>query len=176
MQTNGYAAGMPRRPPSPAAYPPAAAFAPPFLDPGPLADDELALHVEELHAANPAYGIVPSYGFAIRRRRGDVRVGQISLRLSDAERFLLYYGQIGYGVDASFRGHGYASRAVRLLVPFARRHAFPELWITCGPENTASRRTCENAGFRFVEIVPVPLAYQGAGITAERCRYHLALG
>ena len=166
---------MPRRPPLPAAYPPPAAFAPPFLDPGELADDEVALRVTELHLAQPAYGIVASYAFAIHRRRDEVRVGQISLRLSDAERFLLYYGQIGYGVDAPYRGYGYASRAVRLLVPFARRHAFPELWITCGPENVASRRTCEKAGFRFVEIVPVPLAYQGAGITGERCRYHLGL-
>ena len=39
----------------------------------------------------------------------------------------------------------------------------------------ASRRTLENAGFTFVEIVPVPLMYQGAGITAERCRYYRAL-
>ncbi len=150
-------------------------FPAPFLDPGTLADESIALRVTELQRANPPYGIVPSYTFAIHRRRGDLRVGQISLRLSDAERFLLYYGQIGYGVDAMHRGHGYASRAVRLLVPLARRHAFPELWITCGPENVASRRTLENAGFHFVEIVPVPVAYQGAGITAERCRYHLPL-
>ncbi len=167
---------MPRRLPSPAAYPTAVAYAPPFLDPGELADDKITLRVEELFQANPPYGIVPSYGFVICRRRDDARAGHISLRLSDAERFLLYYGQIGYGVDVMHRGEGYASRAVRLLLPLARRLGFPELWITCGPENVASRRTCEHAGFRFVEIVPVPLAYQGAGITAERCRYHLALG
>ena len=165
----------PRRPPAPAAYPAADAFTPPFLDPGPLADEAITLRVAQLQAANPAYGIVSAYSFAIHRRHDDARVGQISLRLSDAERFLLYYGQIGYGVDVMHRGHGYASRAVRLLLPLAERHDFPELWITCGPENTASRRTCERAGFTFVEIVPVPLAYQGAGITAERCRYWRAL-
>ncbi len=164
-----------RRRPSPVGYPPPEAFTAPFFDPGELADDVITLRVAELHQANPSYGIVASYAFVIHRRLDDARVGQISLRLSDAERFLLYYGQIGYGVDAMHRGHGYASRAVRLLVPLARRHAFSELWITCGPENTASRRTCENAGFRFVEIVAVPLAYQGAGITGERCRYHLPL-
>lgn len=166
---------MPRRSSSAADSLPPAVYLPPFLDPGVLADDVVALRVEELHPANPAYGVVPSYAFTIHRRTDDLRVGQISLRLSDAERFLLYYGQIGYGVDAAHRGQGYASRAVRLLLPFARRHGFPELWITCGPENVASRRTCENAGFTFVEIVPVPLAYQGAGITAERCRYYRAL-
>lgn len=164
-----------RRRPSPAGYPPPEAFTAPFLDPGVLADDVITLRVAELHAANPPYGIVASYAFAMHRTRDDLRVGQISLRLSDAERFLLYYGQIGYGVDVMHRGHGYASRAVQLLLPFARRHAFPELWITCGPENLASRRTLENAGFRFVEIVAVPIAFQGAGITAERCRYHRAL-
>ena len=164
-----------RRRPSPVGYPPPAAFTAPFLDPGSLADDAITVRVAELHHANPPYGIVASYAFAIHRRRDDLRVGQISLRLSDEERFLLYYGQIGYGVDVMHRGHGYASRAVRLLVPFARRHGFHELWITCGPENIASRRTLEKAGFRFVEIVAVPVAFQGAGITAERCRYHLAL-
>ena len=164
-----------RRRPSPVGYPPPDAFTAPFLDPGPLADDAITLRVAELHQANPAFGIVASYAFAIHRRHDDLRVGQISLRLTDDERFLLYYGQIGYGVDVMHRGHGYASRGVRLLVPLARRHGFPELWITCGPENIASRRTLENAGFRFVEIVAVPVAYQGAGITAERCRYHLAL-
>ena len=167
---------MPRRPLPAAAPVPPAPYLAPFLDPGLLADDTITLRVEELHPANPAYGVVPSYAFAIHRRTDGARVGQISLRLSDAERFLLYYGRIGYGVDLEHRGHGYASRAVRLLVPFAWRHGFPELWITCGPENVASRRTCENAGFTFVEIVPVPLAYQGAGITAERCRYYRALG
>ena len=164
-----------RRRPTPVGYPPPEAFTAPFLDPGPLEDEAIALRVAELHRANASYGIVPSYAFAIHRQRDDLRVGQISLRLTEAERFLLYYGQIGYGVDVMHRGHGYASRAVRLLVPLARRHAFPELWVTCGPENVASRRTLENAGFRFVEIVPVPVAYQGAGITAERCRYHLPL-
>lgn len=164
-----------RRRPTPVGYPLPEAFTSPFLDPGVLADDAIALRVAELHQADPSYGIVASYAFAIHRQRDDLRVGQISLRLTDVERFLLYYGQIGYGVDVMHRGHGYASRAVRLLVPFARRHAFSELWITCGPENIASRRTIENAGFRFVEVVQVPVAYQGAGITAERCRYQCAL-
>ena len=165
---------MRRRSPA-VGYPPPNAFIAPFVDPGPLADDAVRVRVAELHQANPAYGIVASYAFAIHRCRDDLRVGHISLRLTDEERFLLYYGQIGYGVDVMHRGHGYASRAVRLLLPLARRHGFPELWITCGPENLASRRTLENAGFRFVEIVAVPVAYQGAGITAERCRYHLQL-
>lgn len=31
-----------------------------------------------------------------------------------------------------------------------------ELWITCNPDNRASRRTCELAGAALMEIVDLP--------------------
>jgi tagatose 1,6-diphosphate aldolase len=53
----------------------------------------------------------------------------------------------------------------------------PELWITCNPENIASRRTCEAAGADFVEIVDLPSdidMYQEG--ERQKCRYRLKLG
>ena len=35
---------------------------------------------------------------------------------------------------------------MRLLLPLARRHGLQTVWITCNPDNWASRRTCELAG------------------------------
>ena len=39
---------------------------------------------------------------------------------------------------------------------FARRLGLSPLWITCNPENVASRRTCERAGGTLVETVKLP--------------------
>jgi tagatose 1,6-diphosphate aldolase len=51
-----------------------------------------------------------------------------------------------------------------------------ELWITCNPENVASRRTCEFAGAEFVEIVDLPtnidMYLEGE---RQKCRYRLAV-
>jgi tagatose 1,6-diphosphate aldolase len=50
------------------------------------------------------------------------------------------------------------------------------LWITCNPDNHASRRTCERLGARLVEIVPVPKTdpLYARGET-EKCRYRIEL-
>jgi tagatose 1,6-diphosphate aldolase len=63
-----------------------------------------------------------------------------------------------------------------LLLPLARRHGLKDLWITCNPDNLASRRTCELAGAEFVEIVDLP-ANSGMYRRGDRqkCRYRLDL-
>ena len=38
----------------------------------------------------------------------------------------------------------------------ARRHGLATVWITCNPDNRASRRTCELTGAQLVEIVDLP--------------------
>jgi tagatose 1,6-diphosphate aldolase len=105
-----------------------------------------------------------------------VIAGRIDLRVGDTEHLRYYAGQIGYGVEPLHRGHPYAARAVRLLMPLARRHGLAELWITCNPDNIASRRTCELAGAEFVEIVDLPpdndMYRRGE---RQKCRYRLAL-
>jgi tagatose 1,6-diphosphate aldolase len=74
------------------------------------------------------------------------------------------------------RGRHYAERAARLLLPLARRHGMSELWITCNPDNAASRRTCERLGGELVEIVPIPPdhAFYSRGERAK-CRYLIRL-
>jgi predicted acetyltransferase len=42
------------------------------------------------------------------------------------------------------------------LFPIAKHLKFEGLWITCDPENTASRRSLELAGAKFIEVVNVP--------------------
>ena len=61
-------------------------------------------------------------------------------------------------------------------MPVARAHGINPLWLTCDPDNIASRRTCELAGAQFVEVVDVPAnCIIGRSGHLKKCRYRLNL-
>jgi predicted acetyltransferase len=101
-------------------------------------------------------------------------VGSIGLRLGYGKNLEMYLGHIGYHVFPPARGRHFAERSCRLLFPLAKAHGFKTLWITCNPDNMASRRTIERLGAVLVETVPVPkenaLYLQG---DREKCRYRM---
>ncbi len=135
--------------------------------------DGHGLRLEYLHTAEHPACNVPSRYYRMVNAAGE-EVGTINLRLASTSGVILYAGHIGYGVHPEYRGHHYAARAVRLLIPVAHRHGIDPLWITTDPENTASRRTLERAGAVYVETVPV--LYNNAIFLAghpRKCRYHL---
>ncbi len=148
-----------------------------FLEPGDLSDGVVELRLVDTHPADPVKGWVPYYVFHIHRVEAGNRVGEIHLRIGNTGHMRLYGGHIAYGVRPEYRGNHFAERAVRLVVPLAIRHGMVELWITCNPENTASRRTCELAGAEFMGIVDLPPdtdMYQEG--ERRKCRYRLSLG
>lgn len=67
--------------------------------------------------------------------------------------------------------HGYATRAVRLIQQLAREHALSPLWILIAPDNVASRRTVERAGFRLIDIVAASPEALAIDVAPEVCRY-----
>ncbi len=147
-----------------------------FLDPGPLSDGELWLELAERYPGDRARGCVPAYVFRMRLAgRGDA-AGRLVLRIGDGPNLTHYAGHVGYGVEPPFRGRRLAARAVVLALPLALRHGVNPLWITCNPDNAASRRTCELAGGIFVEIVDVPPDHElhKAG-EPRKCRYRFDL-
>jgi predicted acetyltransferase len=147
-----------------------------FHDPGRLIDEDLELVLIDKYPGDPTFRWAPAYQFKMARLGQDDLVGRIDLRMGNSEHILMYAGHIGYGVEVAHRGHHYAARACRLLMPLARSHGLRELWITCNPDNIASRRTCELAGAIFVEIVDLPKDTE-MYLRGERkkCRYRLDL-
>ncbi|MGA3043320.1 MAG: GNAT family N-acetyltransferase [Bryobacteraceae bacterium] len=147
-----------------------------FLEPGELRDDDVSLRLVATHPADPTKNWVPYYVLHIVSAKTGRRAGEIHLRIGNTEHMRLYGGHVAYGVRPEFRGNHFAARALRLLMPLARRHGLSELWITCNPENVASRRTCELAGAELTEIVDLPPhvdMYQEG--ERQKCRYRLDL-
>jgi predicted acetyltransferase len=143
-----------------------------FRDPGELVDGELRVVVRERLPANPGRGWAPMYRFDMTV--AGERVGAIDLRLGATEFMVRYAGQVGYGVDPLHRGHRYAARSLRLIMPLGRAHGLDPLWITCNPDNFASRRTCELAGAVLEEIVDLPRdCDMYADGDRQKCRYRL---
>jgi predicted acetyltransferase len=119
---------------------------------------------------------VPTLFFHIVRIDDGRRVGEINLRLGSNPHIERFAGHIGYTIDPAHRGHRYAARAVRLLTPLAREHGINPLWLTCDPDNLASRRCCELAGAQFIEVVDVPescIIHRSGH--PRKCRYRLDL-
>ncbi len=145
------------------------------IDPGVLRDGDLELKLvsfttHEVHRT-------PAYHFHMVHAVTGEELGNINLRVGSTRHLECFAGHIGYGVNEPHRGHRYAARSLCLLIPLARRLGLDPLWITCDPDNFASRRTLELAGAQFVEVVAVPedSEIHRSG-HPEKCRYRLSLG
>lgn len=118
---------------------------------------------------------VPTYNFRMVDNATGEEAGSIRLRVGSSRHILCYAGHVGYAVNPPYRGHRYAARSLRLLLPLAAQLGIDPLWITCDPENAASRRTLELAGAEFIEIVEVPpdcIIFQSGH--PRKCRYRLS--
>jgi ribosomal-protein-alanine N-acetyltransferase len=83
--------------------------------------------------------------FAIANGGGEV-VGAIGLRL---HRQYSVNGSVGYWVAQEARGQGVATAALRLLARWALEEVgLPRLELVTDPENVASQKVAERAGFR----------------------------
>ncbi len=117
------------------------------LDPAlpPISDGVITLELEKMVLADNKTGFVPAYRFAIKEVESGKRVGDCDLRVGYV-RGTYFGGNVGYEVDEAFRGHGYAARAVKLMLPVAKRHGMPFVRICCNPDNAASKATILHAG------------------------------
>ena len=122
-----------------------------FYDTIDLRTEEIFLKLEKTVDADLVKGWLPAYHFKICLLDGtevgicDFRVGEIYLG-----------GNIGYEVYEPYRGNYYAGKACLLLLELAGQHGMNHIYITCNPDNFASRKTCEYAGGVLEAIVDLP--------------------
>jgi len=115
------------------------------------------------------------YEFAMIHTHRRTMMVKIRLRIASA-RALRYPGHIGYDVAPKYRGHRYAARSCQLLLPLARSHGLKAVWLTVNPENTASRKTCQLLGARYIETVRIPRDHELYHVCKRYCRrYRLSL-
>ncbi|MHC1786875.1 MAG: GNAT family N-acetyltransferase [Christensenellales bacterium] len=138
-------------------------------------DGQIELLLTQAGMRDASSGIRDGYTFDICLCGQRQPIGYISLRLGESPA-LYYLGHIGYRIHASHRGHGYAGRALRLLIPLMRREGLLHPVITTNPDNLPSRYTCLHAGCVLERIAPVPAEHREvcAG-AAFKCRYILAI-
>lgn len=119
-----------------------------------LSHGEVVLKLSHIVPGDPPRAFVPYYHFRIMVAN-EVDAGHINFRVGDTEHVRMYAGHIGFGIDAEYRGHGYAGQACLAIVPLVTQH-YRTVIMTCNPDNAASRRTIERLGAEFVEEVDVP--------------------
>jgi tagatose 1,6-diphosphate aldolase len=147
-----------------------------FLHPGNLTDGCLRLILLMTEITHDAFWTTPTptYRFEIQKAESGERVGRINLRVGDWHVLTQYTGNIGYAIDEPHRGHHYAECACRLLLPFAALNKMPIVWITCAPDNLASRRTLERLGCELVETIDLPADYPlPEGTIRQKCRFRI---
>ena len=146
-----------------------------FLDTSFLVNDEIRLCLQKTVDGNIEKEWLPAYHFAICDKQGR-EMGICDLRIG--HNLKTYYGgNIGYRIHEEYRGHHYAGKACFLLFELAKKHNMDYLIITCNPDNYASRKTCEYAGYHLVEIAVLPEDNDMRledGVT-EKCIYRIEM-
>ena len=111
------------------------------------------------------------------RRRGRCR-SPGAFRFASATPKIFANGSVTLVITFTLRRRAniWPSGPAGCCLPLAKANGLSELWITCNPDNLASRRTCERLGAELVDIVPVPFDHPlwSRGDVAK-CRYHLSL-
>jgi predicted acetyltransferase len=87
--------------------------------------------------------------------------GQIGFRWQPGTEALPPHclGHIGYAVVPWKRGNGYATKALAMMLPEARREGLRYVELTTDPDNVASQKVITNNGGVLVERFKAELAY-----------------
>lgn len=116
-----------------------------FLEFNNLEDNEIKLLLKSQDQPDYENGILPRYGFSIIHINDNKDIGVVYFAVDTTRRQYLK-GHLSYGVSSDYTGHNYAMKACRLIKQVALAHGFERLFVGCGYDNIASRKTIEKLG------------------------------
>ncbi len=103
-------------------------------------------------------------------RKSDMKmVGCMQVHNVLNERMKRFSGHVGYSVRPSERRRGYAKRMLAKAKDYLSSFGFDEIYVSCLPENEASRRTIKANGGKYVETVFL----ESDGVYLERYKIEL---
>ena len=118
-----------------------------------LQDGQIELRLDRVKKRALFFPIV--YQYDIYLYNSNTQVGRCDYRLlNNIENY--YAGNIGYMIYQSYRGNHYSYKAALLLLKIAKDFHIKSLYITCSPENVASRKTILQLNGNFIEKTSVP--------------------
>lgn len=86
---------------------------------------------------------------------GDRVLGGIALRHASSD-YVLWAGNVGFGIRPSARRRGVATWALSRMLDKARELGLDRLLVVCATDNVASTKTIERCGGVFEEIRDTP--------------------
>jgi RimJ/RimL family protein N-acetyltransferase len=98
--------------------------------------------------------------FAITAPPADALLGAITVRVREG-------GSVGYWLTPAARGRGLTTEALRGVAAWAHEQGIRCLTLTAHPENLASQRVAEKAGFRRIGLVPHEPPFRDGTAVAE---------
>ncbi len=103
-------------------------------------------------------------------RKADMKmVGCMQLHNVLNERMKRFSGHVGYSVRPSERRRGYAKKMLAKAKDYLSSFGFKEIYVSCLPENEASRRTILANGGEYIETVFI----ECDGVYLERYKIRL---
>jgi RimJ/RimL family protein N-acetyltransferase len=109
-----------------------------------------------LERSRQSWDLGESYGFAVDHAESRALLGSIGMRMLPFST-----GHIGYWVAREARGRGVATAALKTLSRWAvDALRLGRLELATDPENQASQRVAEKAGFRREALLRSALEYQ----------------
>lgn len=116
---------------------------------------EVDLILNKYCEAIPEKKWVPKFVYHIVLHNSNTIIGECEARIGTSDN-LFFNGHIGYAINPEYRGHGYAGKAVKLLLSVCKDNGLEKIYITNTPENKNSRRVCEKLDAKHLGVYELP--------------------
>ncbi|GLV60746.1 acetyltransferase [Dictyobacter sp. S3.2.2.5] len=124
-----------------------------------LAREDFAAYVREMEEEAQGIGLptgLPRQQTYWLLKDSTIIIGEIRFRPHLEQPYEKFNGHTGYNICPSYRGQGYGTRQLALLLREARQLALPGISMTIEDQNPASERIITKNGGRLLRVIDNP--------------------